>query len=107
MPTYAENLAAQQEARALAALHPTDQSGRVIFFRLVDMGSGGGDIYDSPSPSKIGISNGHTLTVNPEDLTVTEPSRVAVQQTMGGAWVDSFGPGLRTINISGVTGWRA
>lgn len=47
------------------------------------------------------------MSVNPEDMTVSQPSRLAVQQTMGGAWVDSFGPGLRTITISGNTGWRA
>lgn len=32
---------------------------------------------------------------------------MTVQQTLGGAWVDDFGPGLDSINISGTTGWRA
>lgn len=85
---------------------PASQKERVIFFRLVD-----DDWYvkaTDPSPSKsTGEFSGHTLSINPEELTVTEPSRVSVQQTLGAAWVDSFGPGLRTINISGTSGWRA
>lgn len=47
-----------------------------------------------------------TLIVRPEDLTKTDPSRLATQQTLGGAWVDSFGAGLTSIAISGHTGWR-
>lgn len=31
---------------------------------------------------------------------------MSVQQTLGGAWIDTFGPGIATINISGHTGWR-
>lgn len=46
------------------------------------------------------------LVIRPEDLSITYPSRVAVHQTLGGAWVDSFGKGIPTINISGHTGWR-
>lgn len=71
---------------------PTSQKERTIFFRTADKG---------------GIGKGHTLSINPEDLTISEPSRVSVQQTLGAAWVDNFGPGLRTITISGTTGWRA
>ena len=47
-----------------------------------------------------------TLSIRPEGLTRTDPSRIAVQQTLGGAWADSFGAGLATITISGHTGWR-
>lgn len=47
-----------------------------------------------------------TMSVRPEALTRQDPSRIAVQQTLGGAWADSFGAGLATINISGHTGWR-
>jgi hypothetical protein len=47
-----------------------------------------------------------TLSVRPEALTRQDPSRLSVQQTLGGAWADSFGAGLATINISGHTGWR-
>lgn len=50
-----------------------------------------------------------SLVIRPEDLTVSDPSRISVQQTLstdGGAWADNFGPGLQTINISGHTGWR-
>ena len=46
------------------------------------------------------------LPIRPEDLSRTEPSRVNVQQTLGGAWADNFGPGVQQINISGHTGWR-
>lgn len=50
------------------------------------------------------------LVIRPEDLTRTDPTRATVHQTLGQnmvGWVDSFGPGLPTINISGHTGWRA
>ena len=46
------------------------------------------------------------LVIRPEDLTRTDPSRINVQQTLGGAWADSFGPGVPMININGHTGWR-
>lgn len=52
------------------------------------------------------------LQIRPEDLSRTEPSRLSVHQTLApsGAgpvgWVDDFGQGLPTINISGHTGWR-
>jgi hypothetical protein len=46
------------------------------------------------------------LAIRPEDLTRSDSSRVAVQQTLGGAWGDNFGPGIPTITISGHTGWR-
>ena len=46
------------------------------------------------------------LTIRPEHLTRPEQSRSNVAQTLGGAWVDNFGPGLATIQISGTTGWR-
>ncbi len=57
------------------------------------------------------LSNGNDLTdvqlvIRPEDLTRVEPHRGNVQQTFGGAWLDSFGPGVRRVNISGHTGWR-
>lgn len=47
-----------------------------------------------------------TLAIRPEDLTRGDTSRLSVQQTLGGAWADNFGPGVPTINISGHTGWR-
>lgn len=46
------------------------------------------------------------LTIRPEDLTVAEPSRLVVQQTLGGAWADAFDRGIATINMSGTLGWR-
>lgn len=57
------------------------------------------------------LSNGNDLTsvplnIRPADLTRVEPSRATVQQTLGGAWLDNWGPGIRQININGHTGWR-
>lgn len=46
------------------------------------------------------------LVIRPEELTRVDPSRLNVHQTLDGAWVDSFGPGLPQITISGHTGWR-
>lgn len=44
--------------------------------------------------------------IRPEDLTRQEGSRLAVQQTLGGAWMDSFGRNLSTITLAGHNGWR-
>lgn len=46
------------------------------------------------------------LVIRPEDLSRSDPSRLSVQQTLGGAWADNFGPGIAQIQISGHTGWR-
>lgn len=48
-----------------------------------------------------------SLFIRPEDLSISFPSRVSVNQTLGGAWVDSFGEGLQSTTISGTTGWRS
>jgi hypothetical protein len=45
------------------------------------------------------------LVVRPEDLTRPEASRLTAHHTLGGAWIDSFGQGLPTVQISGTTGW--
>lgn len=47
-----------------------------------------------------------TLRVRPEDLTYSNPSRLNVQQTLGGAWADNWFEGIPSINLSGHTGWR-
>jgi len=47
-----------------------------------------------------------TFPIKPEELTRNEPSRVSPVNTLGGAWIDSFGRGLATITITGNTGWR-
>lgn len=44
--------------------------------------------------------------LRPEELTVSEPSRLTVQQTLGGAWADSFGVGVSSITLAGHNGWR-
>lgn len=46
------------------------------------------------------------LVIRPEELTRQEMTRLQAQQTLGGAWIDEFGAGLGSINISGHTGWR-
>lgn len=46
------------------------------------------------------------LVIRPEELTRTDPSRMSVQQTLGGGWIDSFGAGLAQLTIQGHTGWR-
>jgi hypothetical protein len=74
---------------------PTPQKTRPIGF-VLDTGG-----LNSQAPLTV-----HNLSIRPSDLSRTEPSRVSVQQTLGGGWVDSFGPGLGTITIAGNTGWR-
>jgi hypothetical protein len=46
------------------------------------------------------------LIIRPEEMTRQEPSRNNVQNTLGGAWIDSFGPGVASITLNGHTGWR-
>lgn len=53
-----------------------------------------------------GAAGAFDLTIRPEELSRTEPSRLTVQQTLGGAWADAFGRGLITIRIAGTTGWH-
>jgi len=53
-----------------------------------------------------GIPAVYIFHLRPEQLTRSEPSRLTVNQTLGGAWADSFGRGVSTINLSGHTGWR-
>lgn len=80
----------------MSVLPPTSQKAgdRPISFVLVDL---------SISPA---ITNTLEMIIRPEELTRTDVTRATVQQTLGGAWADDFGPGLATINISGHTGWR-
>lgn len=57
-----------------------------------------------------GLGSPIALKIRPEDLTRTEPSRIAVHQTLGHGkitgWVDNFGLGMPSVNIVGHTGWR-
>lgn len=53
-----------------------------------------------------GVNTSINLVIRPEDLTRNEPSRASVSQTLEGAWVDNFGPGISSIQIAGHTGWR-
>ena len=47
-----------------------------------------------------------SLALRPEDFSRSDPSRLTVHHTLGGAWADNFGPGLPAITLSGHTGWR-
>jgi len=53
-----------------------------------------------------GERNHITLFINPEEFTVTEPARITVTQTKGGAFVDHFGQGLKQVTIRGTTGFN-
>lgn len=79
---------------ALAAPSSQKASDRPIAFVLDDQT----DLQASP----VQLS----LVIRPEELTRTEPSRLATHHTFGGAYVDSFGAGVSTISLSGITGWR-
>lgn len=46
------------------------------------------------------------LVIRPEDLTRPDVSRAMVHHTLGGAWLDSWGEGIPTVQLSGTTGWR-
>lgn len=46
------------------------------------------------------------LNVNPEDMSVENPFRVNAYNTLGGAFVDVWGQGIRRVIIRGHTGWR-
>lgn len=48
----------------------------------------------------------HTLLINPSDMSMEEPSRSTVTQTIGGAYVTDFGRGLPTVTLSGTTGYK-
>lgn len=47
-----------------------------------------------------------TPPIRPEDLSRSEPSLQTTVQTFGGAYMEDFGKGVSTIQISGHTGWR-
>jgi hypothetical protein len=47
------------------------------------------------------------LVIRPEDLTRTDTSRLNTVQTLGGAWIDNFGPGIPVVQLAGHTGWGA
>lgn len=49
----------------------------------------------------------HTLLINPDDMSIDEPNRASVTQTLGGAYMALFGQGLHNVTISGKTGFSA
>lgn len=63
-------------------------------------------VLDDQSGTDGGGLTSIDLVIRPEDLSRNDPSRITVQQTLGGAFADNFGPGIPTIQIAGHTGWR-
>ncbi|WP_075594803.1 hypothetical protein [Novacetimonas hansenii] len=70
---------------------PPSQKYRQISFLLT--GGSGADVQ-------------FTFALRPEELSVTDPTRMTTNQTLGGAWADVFGRGIRTITLTGNNGWR-
>lgn len=48
----------------------------------------------------------YRFNLNPEEYTQTEPNKVAVMQTKGGAYVDDFGGGVPVLTMRGTTGFK-
>jgi hypothetical protein len=72
------------------------------FSRTDRLGYGFTFMYDNTRKSPRWL----TLNINPEEFTQSEPSRITVTQTKGGAFVDHFGTGLKTISLRGITGYH-
>lgn len=49
---------------------------------------------------------GHWFFPKPDDLTYTAPTRATVLQTLGGAYVDDFGEGVREITCNGRSSYK-
>ena len=104
--------------QALQAPTNTTPSSRPISFTIDDLTApaaatpSGLDGVLSLVGSALGLGGGsnpptsYSFGIPPESLTRTEVNRVAVQNALGGAWVDDFGPGITQIQLSGTTGWR-
>lgn len=75
-------------------MQPSSQKDRPISFLLFD--------YGETNPLVLY----QDLVIRPEEMTYSEPSRLTVTQTLGGAWLDDFGPGIASISLNGHTGWR-
>jgi hypothetical protein len=48
----------------------------------------------------------YKFALNPEEYSISEPNRVTITQTKGGAFADEFGAGLPTITMKGTTGFK-
>jgi hypothetical protein len=46
------------------------------------------------------------FSINPEEEETAQPSRSAVVNTLAGAYLEMWGPGVRTYTVSGTTGYR-
>jgi len=54
-----------------------------------------------------GTTDEFSLLIRPEQLTIGFPSRMTVNQSLGGGWADAFGEGLEEGTFAGTLGWRA
>jgi hypothetical protein len=48
----------------------------------------------------------HWVVPRPEDMSYTHPTRAAAIHTLGGAYVDDFGPGIVQISLRATTGYK-
>ena len=48
----------------------------------------------------------YRFVLNPETYEQSEPGKVTITQTKGGAFVEAFGAGIIEITISGTTGFK-
>lgn len=62
----------------------------------------GGKVINTNSDQVLSV---HTLLIAPQSYQQSEPNRSTVVQTLGGAFIDDFGLGLKQITISGTTGY--
>lgn len=74
---------------------PTSQVEQFVIVKLIDLRGSGSD-------GDIEV----VFDINPESMDHDSPSRVTTENTIGGAYQDSWGPGIERITLSGHTGWR-
>ena len=75
-------------------MQPTAQKDQPISFLLFDFGE------------RDPLVAWQDLIIRPEEMSRQDPTRLNVTQTLGGAWLDEFGPGVSSLTLSGHTGWR-
>jgi len=61
-------------------------------------------LWDDRSHQAVGKM--FTLPIRPEELNYTEPTRITTQATLAGAYADIHGWGIKTLTVTGHTGWR-
>ena len=80
----------------------------VIIFPLAKGGNVPNGARPDPTaldPAGVTGSAVFEMYINPDQIQITHPTRSQVIQTIGGAYIDSFGYGLPTGSLSGTFGW--